>query len=504
MITQEIQNLETLSSSVVQEYRGIIFFERLVDRNGNVKDVKVIYTKLYEFLMSLGFFRFDIGREFIMVKRNNNIIEPVSIHEIQDVFFDHIKEFPDELPGGLSKEMLIEKFNKSPDTYFSTKRFSLLRSDTQFEFLEDSMTSAYFFYRNGYVECTPSGWYLKSYDQLEKVIWKSQILDRIFLHQQIEEIPKFKNLGIFAQFIYNVCAGKDKRIASLCTAMGYMLHSYMNMKLKAIILTDGKISESPDGRTGKSLVLQALSQMKKTTILKGKEFDDRDKFKYDELDIDTKLLALDDVKPRFNIETMFNVITEGVRVNKKNKQPLSVRPKIAITTNRTISIEGASAKDRAFEFEFADHYSDKFSPYDEFGKWFFKDDFTDQDWCQFDNFMLYCVSVYLEKGLIAAESISLDRRKLIEATSSDFIEFMEGLFESGNLKTGEKCLKKDLHILFLRDYPEYTGKSHLGQMAGFTKALKLFARYTPGFAEVTKDDEIKSGANRYIIFRAKI
>ena len=214
------------------------------------------------------------------------------------------------------------------------------------------------------------------------------------------------------------------RYESLVTIIGYLLHSHFSGKLKATIFTDSKISDMPSGRTGKTLLGQALAYIKKYTEINAKDFDPANKHKYQEANLDTQIIHLNDVKKNFDIESLFNDITEGIVVDKKNVKPFKVKTKLMISANKTIRIEGASAKDRVIEFEFADHYNEKFSPEDEFGHWFFRD-WSEAEWMKFYNFFLFCICSYLKKGIIVASPVNLNRRKLLENTSQEFVEFMD-------------------------------------------------------------------------------
>ena len=66
----------------------------------------------------------------------------------------------------------------------------------------------------------------------------------------------------------------------------------------------------------------------------------RNHFAYQLVSADTQILCFDDVKKYFSFERLFSVVTEGLTLEKKNKDaikiPFSKSPKIAITTNYAI------------------------------------------------------------------------------------------------------------------------------------------------------------------------
>ena len=146
----------------------------------------------------------------------------------------------------------------------------------------------------------------------------------------------------------------------------------------------------------------------------------------------TQIIDFNDVEPNFNFERLFSVITDGMTIEYKNKTPFVIpfaeSPKIMISTNYTIKGIGSSYKDRMFEIEFSDHYSPEHKPKDEFGHDFFSG-WDDEEWNRFDNFMLECLQLYLDEGLIGCELVNLSKRKLIDQTSAEFVEFAENSIE---------------------------------------------------------------------------
>jgi hypothetical protein len=123
-----------------------------------------------------------------------------------------------------------------------------------------------------------------------------------------------------------------------------------------VILNDEKISDNPEGGTGKGIFMNALGKMKKLVVIDGKAFDFSKSFPYQLVSADTQVLCFDDVIKRFNFERLFSVITEGLTLEKKNKDaikiPFSKSPKIAITTNYAIKGTGNSFARRKWELEF--------------------------------------------------------------------------------------------------------------------------------------------------------
>jgi hypothetical protein len=252
--------------------------------------------------------------------------------------------------------------------------------------------------------------------------------------------------------------------------------------------------------------------------INGKDFNFRDKHRYSDASIETQLININDLTRNTTIETFFNDITEGVTIDKKNEKPFGILAKIIISTNKTIRIDGDSATDRVMQFEFSDYFNANRSPVSEFGgKWMFSQDWNDDDWQQFDTFMIGCVVEYLKHGIIEAPSINLHRRTLIDHTSHEFVDFMDDFFRtkeiklseasadlfSGNdilkLEYGEKIDKKILYAVFTEQYPNDFRQL---KQATFTKWLRTYTKHTDNLETIKKPDlEGRSNGLDWIIFK---
>ena len=66
-----------------------------------------------------------------------------------------------------------------------------------------------------------------------------------------------------------------------------------------------------------------------------------------------------------------------------------------------------------FELEFSlNHYNPDYEPIMEFGHNFFED-WDKEEWNRFDNFMLECLMLYLEEGLVPYKKINLVKKKIV-------------------------------------------------------------------------------------------
>jgi hypothetical protein len=244
--------------------------------------------------------------------------------------------------------------------------------------------------------------------------------------------------------------------------------------------------------------------MKKLVVIDGKSFAFERSFAYQLVSADTQILCFDDVKKHFDFERLFSVVTEGLTLEKKNKDaikiPFSKSPKIAITTNYAIKGTGNSFARRKWELELHQYYSKTFTPLDEFGKLMFSD-WNDDDWCEFDNYMIGCLQGYLNSGLVKSKFVNLNIRQLSAETCYEFIEWcglVDGLEPNRELMMKDKIYKIDLYNSFVDEYPDYGARGKMGlSRTRFYRWLNSYGLFKHGVVPADGRDAI----GRWIQFK---
>jgi len=480
--------IESVLNKVEEENSKQTFWDR------NDKGVvKIIHIQFKQFLEDNGFYKFcpEGGKNYVFVKVTNNLIDHTSDKEIKDFVLSHLLELDD-----------IGVYNYFADqTRFFKEEFLSLLSTIDIYFIGDSKDESYLYYKNCAIRITKDGVSLLDYIDLGGYVWKDHVIDRTFVKCSVSESFDFK------KFVSNINGGDEGRIQSMESTIGFLLHGYKNLGFcPAVILNDEVISDNPEGGTGKGLIMNALSKMKKLVVIDGKSFAFERSFAYQLVSADTQILCFDDVRKHFDFERLFSVITEGLTLEKKNKDaikiPFAKSPKVALTTNYAIKGAGNSFARRKWELELHQYYSKEFTPQDEFGRLMFGD-WNDDDWCEFDNYMIGCLKSYLRTGLVKSKFVNLKIRQLSAESSHEFIEWC-GLVDRAErnvmLQVDTRLYKNELYSNFVEEYPDYGPRGRMSiSRTKFYKWLIAYAIYKEG----TMPEEDRDQQGRWIIIKSK-
>lgn len=443
--------IDAVIDRLEEESNDIRFWSK--NEKGNVKIIPLMFKR---FLENSGFYKYSppTSANYVFVKVTNNLIDNASEKEIKDFVLEYLLTL---------KDTSVYNYFAESTRYFKEEFLTLLSTIEVF-FVKDTIDTSYLYFRNCAVKVTKKGVEAIDYIDLGGYVWKNQIIDRIYTECAYEGCD-------FEKFINNICGRDKERVKSMESTIGFLMHGFKNPAFcPAIILNDEVISDNPEGGTGKGLFVAGVSQMKKTVIIDGKSFDPSKTFPYQLVSADTQILCFDDVNKYFNLEKLFSVITEGLTLEKKNKDaikiPFNDSPKVVITTNYAIKGAGNSFERRKWELELHRYYHMGFTPEDEFKKMMFKD-WKEAEWCQFDSYMLRCLVGYINTGFVKSTFINLKVRKLSAETSHEFIEWCclidnhkpSDVFHK--FDSGSRMYKHDLYDDFVNDYPDFAPKSKM-------------------------------------------
>jgi hypothetical protein len=381
------------------------------------------------FLEENGFCKLQLERGYILLKVSRNIVREMEIFNIKDFVIDYLKRLDDEQFKETPRIKVIDAVIKGAPQHFVQTFLEFLET-RELEFLRDTKKKGFLFFSNCFVEITADNVFLKRYEELEGFIWDRQVINkRLVLDNKESE---------FEMFIKNICKNDEQRILSLRSAIGYLLHNYKDStNAKAIIFLDEKLSDGAAGRSGKGLVAQAIGKLRKTIRLDGRNFNFSKSFSFQSVTLDTAIIEFNDVTKKFNFDKLFSIITDEKKNQNEIIIPFHQSLKIIISTNYTIEGSDDSTLDRQFVVEFSDHYNKTHRPINEFCHRFF-DEWINEEWNSFLNYMIGCLQLYLNKGLIQCKHINLEKKKMIDSTCEEFVEYFD------SIEIGKEYQKKDL------------------------------------------------------------
>ncbi|CAM4182059.1 hypothetical protein [Zobellia nedashkovskayae] len=360
--------------------------------------------------------------EWQVVKVNDNIVE---IKLPQEVYNDALSFIAEQEINDL-RSCFIEQ----GENMLMAKK-AILGSLPQLNIphYSDTRETVRIFYRNIIVVVTKKDIELhpyKSFRKLNQYIFKEQVIQRNFIIT--------KKHGEFAKLL-GLATNDKEHFDSVCTSIGYLISSYKNPSLaKAVIITDilSQVKNEAYGRSGKGLMIQALSKIINVVEYNGKATDlSKDKFVFQNVELKTSLLVLQDVTKGFMFESLFSTLTDTMSIERKHRSkigiPFKKSPKVALTTNHTIPQETDSFKDRKHLVTLNNFFNAHNKPEHHLKGLLF--DWNEKGWQKFDNFMIYCVRLFLKRGLVTYDSKELKIKKLISLTSEEFFELMESKYD---------------------------------------------------------------------------
>ena len=441
---------------------------------------------LISVLEHYGYFkRYRSNNSHFYIKSNKNILTRVTPAQIKDFALDLIKTLPEKidiLSFKVKSDKLKEIFLREHNVLFGENALSPLSTHNA-NFLTDTKEAMYFPFKNIVVKVTADSIKMIEYSNLEnQCIWENHIIKRDF--------SLSNNKSMFEDFISNISNTDHKRINAFRAAIGYSLHRYYSpVSTKAVLLYDEQMTDanSANGGTGKGLFVDSLSQLRERETIDGKKFDGSDKFALQRISESTDIVFFDDVRNDFDFERFNSILTNGWEIEAKNQHtfriPLESSPKMIIASNSILKTkDGNTAERRQFILEFSDFYAklktETQKPVVATHGCVFFDEWNDLDWLAFDNYMIKSCQIYLKDGLPLNETINVKINKLIQATTSDFIDWME-----------EKDFQTVTYYPFMQNFWEfralYYGDTSNFSSKTFGNWLKLYAK-TSGFEYKTK------------------
>lgn len=406
----------------------LTFWEVIHTKSG--KKINIIRHKLIDFLYTHGFHLFFYDKAnstYRIVQQVDGLVQYVIPETIKKFIKEYVTGLPERFDG-ISPTDLLEVIMKGSDTYLGSGQMEFIEAK-EIDILRDTPAAAYFTFTNGIVKVTDKGAELLTYGEVNKSVWKSQVIDfNVDVDNFFDE-----SLCEFYDFLVKI---SGENIMYLLSLVGYLLHRYKDpARPFAVILAEETEDEKKGGGTGKGILVTALSYMANIERVDGKNFKLDKSFAFQRVGLDTKIVAIEDVRKNVDFEGFYAIITEGMTIEKKNKDEFTIpykdSPKILFTTNYTIAGNGGHGKRRQKVFELGNHFSSSHTPMDEYKHRIF-DDWDPDEWNRFYNLMFTCVAAYLQAGIPVVENSEKMKRKHMRLNfTPEFMEWWDGYLENG-------------------------------------------------------------------------
>ncbi len=408
-------------------------------KNSNKNELVITVTLLIKFLERRGFYSYlrEDNGDTVIIKESNNVIERVSERYI----IMYLQKYVDRLPGSyyfdgnknFGKGYIKRLLNELSIQTFKTVIHNLPIRKVVIN--KDTRGVCYKYFSNVVVKITADDIELLKYTDLEYKVWKDNIINHKFDLVDIYHTAMAYNFHRLVTTTIDI-DGKEivdeARFLALRSALGYLMYNYKNdTDTKAIVFCEEQITDTGGG-TGKTLTCKMLEKMGIIMAnINGRNVNFNNRFLFQNVNTDTNVILFDDTNDKFDFSGLYSIITNGLTIEKKNKQAIQLShqdtPKFVITSNTVLTDESNSGKRRKFEVEFSDYFNEEHTPQDEFGCMFFTE-WDDYEMNLFYNYMIGNIKLYLEKGLISYESKNLKNRKLsLKIEDDDLLDFCEDI-----------------------------------------------------------------------------
>jgi len=481
------------------------FWKTSTQKNGDLS-YEFWYVGALEFLQNRGFYRFlKSNEEYDFVKVDKSVVKVVPLYHLSDYIYEFAK---DCLPTPV-QNMLI----KGGAQYLGPLQLGHL------EFFKPNFWDAqrdlqYLYFANQFWTITADKIEAKGYEDLHHNIWKEQLHnhavqrvgslidirmdDQGRYHYSLTEAGRKCD---FLQFLINAsnftwrkdqisedeALDNAQHLVSKLAAFGYLITSAKDKSVcKAVVAMDGKQADfgESNGRSGKSLLGEAVRQIISTKQLNGKAAGGagaNNQFIWDGVDEKTRLVFIDDVQKDFDFELIFSLITGDFTVNPKGHQaftiPFATSPKFYISTNYAISGDGESFAARQWLLAFSDFYNSCHQPKDDFNVHFF-DEWDEEQWNYFWNLAAQCVQVYFRFGYVSAPDDRLEERRLTQAIGEDFLAWADKFYVEGGDNINRRIERAAVYKDFIETLTASGGAARVKfyNPNQFSKRIDLYCR----------------------------
>jgi len=291
----------------------------------------------------------------------------------------------------MEREILLKEFVPENENFFS-----------------DTKEECYFFFRNGVVEVSKKGFFLKPFDSLDGYVWKEAIIDKDFRY--------VKKRSLIREILENAIG--VKYWPEIQSAIGYMMHTFIyGAGTEMLFCIDRNVGDLNEGGNGKDFFSQVLSNMRRLVVVPGKSLNIQHQFSWEKVNRDTQIVWIEDLGKHIKMEQLYN-LNNGIHVRKMHTNPFVVKAKVGCSLQHLINIEGSSDQRRQVFLLFTDFYSKRGG----IGNYHKDRDIFGEDWKGWDEYysmIVDSVTSYFKYGVKRMpmdDLIDLRRQELSDGT----------------------------------------------------------------------------------------
>lgn len=442
---------------------------------------------------------------------DTKIIKQVTLKNIKDVIFSWIDNFDFSTYDVTPHEVKNLILNITDAAWATIMDFIPVTNINDLNFLRDEKDISYHFFINNVVTITKESITCRPYDYFQSNvwIWEDKIIQHNYNELAITEdriwnsylCSFFKRLsGMPKDYdglsMMEIGLKDSKRLDSFfsfVTIFGYLGTNYKDPACPyAILIAEDTADDGDGGGTGKGLFMKCVSQIRNTCIIDGKNWQPDRSFAWQRVDLNTDIISIEDVEKYFNFRRIYNTTTEGIEIEKKNKDSFFLdykhSPKITISTNYEGVDSSIHYLRRIKKLLLSRYFNLERTPRSEYNNKSFFSDWNEQEWNEFYTFSFECIQAYFNQGIQVSEETDNSIVKAIKlkagAYGDDFYMYCEEKIEN-NLSYEFNYVKKDL-------WRDFINENELSQrdlsMKHFTEAIKFYC-HKKGYTVQEKRDE---------------
>lgn len=439
--------------------------------------ITVEILEIYQYLNTLGYKKRTFQDEKEIFKIEGKFIYPAFIVEFQNHIIQYLNDNTEAIQYRLkiNGQKILEEITKYGWKKIFRPENWVYLNELDVDLIKHTKNKAIFFFSNGFVEVCKDGIELKNYEELKGHIYAHSVIDKEI--KLIEDVfnpineTLYKKGWKFLDYLQKVSQQqrRDKsgkafselntdKLTYLLQLIGYLCHFH---KQKGVTDFAPYFCDDEAGGSGKGILIDAIGLLIGNSRVCRIDARNSDKgFDIKDLTEHTKVKVYNDVEPNFPFQIAMNDITETTTVRHLHKDTITVpweeSWKVCFTANFLIKLNMSADKRRVKIFDFYPHFSNEHTPFDEYGHFFYSEDWSKEDWNFFYNIMLSAASIWLQAGrkeLLQYNDENLNERIFEHHYPLEFRTYMDKIPKDKFISTRslyDQFIEENKHSPFIR------------------------------------------------------